>query len=80
MSLTEKAIERAFIKMTEESLFWCMALHRFQFEPKTEESGIPKLFLLVAGRKLGKKAKAQGYGLHSKEEGTLRNTTSFFQH
>ena len=46
LSITEKAIERAFIKLTEESLFWCMALHRFKFDPKTEESGIPKHYLI----------------------------------
>ena len=46
-----------------------MALQRFVFNPDTAQSGIPKLFLFYAGRKVGKNSKAQGYGLHSQEEG-----------
>lgn len=92
LSDRERAIERAFLKMTEESLSWsaftasklvntfvltfqfdsisrCMTLHRFVYEPNSAESGINKAFLLLGKRKIVSRSKAQGYGLHTKEEG-----------
>lgn len=91
LSDRERAIERAFLKMTEESLSWsvfsasklvnttvlnsvwfdlrCMTLHRFVYDPNSAESGINKAFLLLGKRKINSRSKAQGYGLHTKEEG-----------
>lgn len=46
-----------------------MVLHRFVFEPNSQESGINKALLFAGGRIVKSRAKAQGYGLHTKEEG-----------
>jgi hypothetical protein len=68
LSDSEKGIERAYMKLTEESLFWCMALQRFIYEPNPDHSGLSKAILLYAGWNVGKRSKAHGYGLHSREE------------
>lgn len=73
LSDKEKAIERAFLKMIEESLNWCISLQRFIYGPSTQDSGLSKPILFVGARKIKSRAKAQGYGLHSKEEGYLLN-------
>lgn len=46
-------------------------MHRFVFQPNPQESGINKVILLIGGRKIKSRAKAQGYGLHTKEEGSI---------
>ena len=46
-----------------------MALQRFVFGPDPKLTGMPYLILLYLGRVVTKRSKAQGYGLHSKEEG-----------
>ena len=46
-----------------------MALQRLIFGPDPKQSGLPSLMLFVFGIFASKRAKAQGYGLHSKEEG-----------
>jgi hypothetical protein len=46
-----------------------MALQRFVFGPDPKLSGMPYLILLYLGRIVTKRSKAQGYGLHSQEEG-----------
>lgn len=48
-----------------------MALQRLIFGPDPKQSGLPSLMLFVFGIFASKRAKAQGYGLHSKEEGFL---------
>ena len=45
------------------------SLQRFVYGPNTQESGIPKTFLFLGRRVVQKRANAQGYGLHNKEEG-----------
>ena len=46
-----------------------MALQRFVFGPDSKLTGMPYLILLYLGRVVTKRSKAQGYGLHSQEEG-----------
>lgn len=94
LSDEQRAVERAFLKMTEESLFWyfdwifffclindssreiknmninrCMVLYRLVYEPNPELTGFPEAFYTMASETIKKRSKAQGYGLHSKEEG-----------
>jgi hypothetical protein len=46
-----------------------LALNRYVFLPNSKKSGMPWLFLVIAGPIVKKRSKAQGYGLHSQEEG-----------
>ena len=63
----EKSMARALFKMTEESLFWCMIIHRFKYG-KADAMGMPCLIFSVMANKMTKVAVQQGYGRHSKEE------------
>lgn len=45
-----------------------MALNRFVIERNPAQSGVPMLGLMYVGWVLKRRSKAQGYGLHSKEE------------
>ena len=44
------------------------ALQRFVYNANPKDAGISKAFLFIGGRKVSKNAKAQGYGLHTREE------------
>ena len=46
-----------------------MALQRLVFAPDSKLSGIPWPALVYFGRLIKNRSKAQGYGLHSQEEG-----------
>ena len=46
-----------------------MALQRLVYAPDPKLTGIPYLVLLYFGRLVRNRSKAQGYGLHSQEEG-----------
>ncbi len=50
------------------SIFIFKALQRFVYNPNPNDTGISKTFLFYGKHKVLKNAKAQGYGLHSKEE------------
>ncbi len=67
LNSVEKSIARALFKMTEESTRWCLGLHRFCFG-RAQDSGLPwpifKLFGIVTRRR----AAAQGYARHSRDE------------
>ncbi len=67
LNSTEKAIARALFKMIEESTRWCLGLHRFCFA-RPEDSGIPWLIFKIFGVVGRRRAVAQGYGRHTKEE------------
>ena len=45
-----------------------MALERFVYKPRQEDHGMSKPIMIFAGRTVKKNSKAQGYGLHSREE------------
>jgi hypothetical protein len=45
----DQALSRAFMKMTEESLVWCMALQRFVIDPQPEYLGFSKFMSFYAG-------------------------------
>jgi hypothetical protein len=62
----DRGIARGFVKMNEESLFWCMVLHRFVYDRDPNQSGLPGPLLAIMGMRVNKRSKAQGYGLHSK--------------
>lgn len=64
----EMATSRTVMKLCEESLYWCILLHRYVYAPSPEVSGIPKWLLLYSKFKTKKSTEIQGYGLHSKEE------------
>lgn len=67
-SAAENGIARAFLKMTEESLFWNVVLNRFVYEQDPQSAGIPSIAYYYFKSAVSKKTKAQGYGLHSFEE------------
>ena len=67
-SAAENGIARAFLKMTEESFFWTMALNRFVYEQDSTASGFPSIAYLIFKPRLLNRSNAQGYGLHSYEE------------
>ena len=46
-----------------------LALQRFVYGRDPKQSGIPMLFLYIQGYRIQKRAMAQGYGRHNKEEG-----------
>ena len=62
----DNGIARSFVKMNEESLFWCMVLHRFVYQRDSSQCGIPGILLFLMGLRIDSRSKAQGYGLHSK--------------
>ena len=71
---SSKSIARAFLKTTEESLFWCYELQRFvysSFEETRRSCGIPALFSLVNRNKMKQFTYCQGYGRHTEQEGTF---------
>jgi hypothetical protein len=71
----DKAVVHSFLKMTEESLRWCMAYHRF-FVGKASDIAMPGFVFKIVGDKLRKEIVAQGYGRHSTDEGFFQ---IFFQ-
>ena len=56
-----------------------LALNRYVFLPNSKISGMPWLFLVIAGPIVKKRSKAQGYGLHSQEEGFYSRFFIFFK-
>ncbi|KAK6187009.1 hypothetical protein SNE40_006262 [Patella caerulea] len=68
---SERGIARAFQKMAEENLYWCVALHRWVYDNKDwmrDVVGVPKLFVWIVGRKIKSEADGQGIGRHSYDE------------
>lgn len=57
-----------------------LALNRYVFLPNSKKSGMPWLFLVIAGPIVKKRSKAQGYGLHSQEEGIYSRFLFFLRH
>jgi hypothetical protein len=76
LNLVEKSIARAFFKLTEESLHWCMVYFRF-IKGEAKNMGIPTIFFYIVRRSVKKMLKAQGYGRHSAEESNLKKLTGF---
>jgi len=71
---SSKSIARAFLKTTEESLFWCYELQRFvysSFEETWRSCGIPTLFVFITRNKMKKFSYCQGYGRHTEQEGSF---------
>jgi hypothetical protein len=70
-SARDQGAARAFLKMTEESLFWISGLDRFVFHPNPSRFGLPASFLLLKmmARRYRKTTFYQGYGRHTEEEG-----------
>lgn len=58
----------AFVKLAEESLIRVLALNRYVFNPDPSATGIPWYYNLILGYVIKKRSKAQGYGLHSRQE------------
>ena len=68
LSIANRAIARSIFKMVEESLKWCMFIHRFIYG-KPEECDISWILQrFIAFIKYDKASKFQGYGLHTKTE------------
>ena len=53
-----------------------MVLYRLVFKPDPEFTGLPQSFYDIASQTIKKRAKAQGYGLHTQEEGLISNLSS----
>ena len=66
LTTTEKAISHAFYKLTEQSFYWAFQIHRFRYG-SASDMGISQLKFMYI--KMKKDFNAQGYGLHSKDEG-----------
>lgn len=49
----------------------CMVLYRLVYKPDPEFTGLPQAFYDIASETIKKRAKAQGYGLHSQDEGSV---------
>jgi len=76
LNLVEKSIARAFFKLTEESLHWCMVYFRF-IKGEAKNMGIPMIFFYIVRRSVKKMLKVQGYGRHTAEEGNLNRFLVF---
>ena len=63
----EKSIARAFFKLCDESLRWCMIIHRYKYGTP-EDALMPWIIFRIIKNKVLKVTAAQGYGLHKKEE------------
>lgn len=64
----ERGMARAMFQLCEQSILWILVLFRYRYGQGLDMPWI--LFKLVA-RTVSKRCNAQGYGLHSKDEGTL---------
>jgi glutathione S-transferase len=63
----DKSLARAYYFLVEESLRWCIIIHRFKYG-KIEDVAIPWPAFDIIGRAMLKTAMGQGYGRHRKEE------------
>ncbi|KAK6187004.1 hypothetical protein SNE40_006258 [Patella caerulea] len=83
---SERGIARAFQKMAEENLYWCVVLHRWIYDNRDwimKLVGVPKIMAWLPVRLVKKQTEAQGIGRHSYEEmvrieeGDLRAMSEF---
>ncbi|KAK6187011.1 hypothetical protein SNE40_006264 [Patella caerulea] len=71
LSSTDKAVARAFQKMAEENLYWCMVLHRCVYDKQDwvcKALGVNRFFAWLLSRHIKSRAEQQGIGRHSFEE------------
>ncbi|KAK6187003.1 hypothetical protein SNE40_006257 [Patella caerulea] len=71
LSNSDRGVARAFQKMAEENLYWCVLLHRWVYDNRewiTNQEGLTKVGAWSSGKQVKKQADAQGIGRHSYEE------------
>ncbi|XP_046374619.2 failed axon connections homolog isoform X1 [Haliotis rufescens] len=67
----QRAIARAFQKMAEENLYWCLVLCRWVYDNKDwlhRVVGVPKLLIWVVARNVKSQTNGHGIGRHGYEE------------
>ena len=78
LSGIDRAIIRAFRKLTEESLRWSVLLHRYRYGKAEDVGGMPAWLYFFSAKKFLQKAYLHGCGRLGKEESKSTTRATIF--